>query len=220
MCGIFGIALSDNPHLCNKDIKHLAAINAQRGNRGFGGLVISPQREVIFRYAREFDNWHTVIPKGNIVLCHLLAPTGNDKRIHPFETDRFVLAHNGILLNYEQYTTWKIGPVDSQYILGGIQYFVDDYHYDPLTAIIRVNETLQGQRACWMWDKIERKLYLWRVMSPIFFRNGREFIFSSTRFPEAQLMEEGVVFEVDYQTRVITQDAKFKFYSPYMTEGA
>lgn len=211
MCGIFGIANSTNPRKTNMDIKHLASINAQRGNRGFGGLVISQDREVIFRYFREFDNT-CVIPRGNTVLCHLLAPTGNDKRIHPFETDRFVLAHNGILLNYERHTQWRIGPVDSQYLLGGIQYFVDDYRDTPLRAIIKTNEALEGQRACWMWDKFEKNLYLWRVMSPIFLK---EFTFSSTKFPEAELMEEGVIFVIDYHS--ITQEAKFKFYSPYLT---
>lgn len=214
MCGIFGIANSSNPHKTNKDIKHLASLNAQRGNRGFGGLVISPDREVIFRYSREFD-YTAVFPKGNTVLCHLLAPTGNDKRIHPFETDRFILAHNGILLDYERHYQWKIGPIDSQYLLGGIQYFVDYYRDTPLRAIIKTNEALEGQRACWLWDKFESKLYLWRVMSPIFFTSEKQFTFSSTKFPGGTLMEEGVIMELDALS--ITQEAKFKFYSPYLS---
>lgn len=206
MCGIFGG--------CNiQDLDILAQFNVKRGNLGFGGLSISRGQEIIFRYSMPYHK-ELYVPKSDLILCHTLASTGDAKRIHPFETDRFVLAHNGILLNYKKFANWKIGPVDSQYLLGGIQASVDG-QIGVIKSIQVINGLMEGQRSCWMWDKFEKIAYFWRVMSPLFY-NLNPFTFSSAEFKDSRMLEEGTIYSFDYRNNLFSECETFKFYSAYL----
>lgn len=205
MCGIFG-------GYKVKNLDNLAQFNVKRGNLGFGGLSISRGQEIIFRYSMPYHK-ELSIPAGDLIFCHTLASTGDAKRIHPFETDRFVLAHNGILLDYK-FQDWYIGPVDSQYLLGGIQYKVNE-GMSVIRAIKGTNEQLKGQRACWLWDKFEKIAYFWRVMSPLFYVE-KPFTFSSAEFEDSKMLEEGTVYSFDYRNDLFSKCETFKFYSAYL----
>jgi hypothetical protein len=206
MCGIFGSTDSSK-------LKDLAGFNVKRGNLAFGGLSLADNQEVIFRYSQPYSE-ELNIPSGDFILCHSLASTGDAKRIHPFETDRFIMAHNGILLNYKKYNSWKIGPVDSQYLLGGIQNSVDG-QIGVIKSIQVINGLMEGQRACWMWDRFDKIAYFWRVMSPLFY-NLNPFTFSSTEFENSIMMEEGSIYSYDYRNNLFSKCETFKFYSPYL----
>lgn len=207
MCAIFGFS----PWVENYN--DLANLNVKRGNNGFGGISITDTREVTFKYSVPYSKV-TEIPEGVLVMCHTVASTGEAKRIHPFETDRFVLAHNGIILNYKEFNNWRIGPIDSQYILGGIQSIVDSTG-QVIEAIRIVNEKLNGQRACWLWDKFEKIAYFWRVMSPLYYTTLPNFVFSSVGFERANMMEEGIIYSYNYMNNDFYKWQSFKFYSPY-----
>lgn len=204
MCGIVG-------GTDIQTIKKLLPFNVKRGNLGFGGLSIAPNQEIIFRYNQPFSD-DLFIPDGNLIMCHLLAATGDAKRIHPFETDRFIMAHNGILLDYKSFKHWNIGPVDSQYLLGGIQYSANAGK-NPVESIKLVNGWMNGQRACWLWDRFDKIAYFWRVMSPLFYTLN-PFVFSSSEFENSRMMEEGLIYS--YQNNLLKEVEKFKFYSPYL----
>lgn len=206
MCGIVG-------GTDFQQVKNLLPFNVKRGNLAFGGLSISQNQETIFRYAQPYSE-ELYIPLGDIVFCHLLASTGDAKRVHPFETDQFIMAHNGILLNYKKFNNWRIGPVDSQYLLGGIQNSVKGGM--PVVKSTQViNELMEGQRACWLWDRFEKMAYFWRVMAPLFYRLN-PFVFSSSEFEDSVMMEEGLIYSYDYQSNLFLECEKFKFYSPYL----
>lgn len=206
MCGIFGILSKD----CSKNIEYLALLNSTRGNRGFGGLSVSEDEEIIFRYSKLYSKvlW---IPQNKFLLCHLLAPTGEYARVHPFETDKFVLAHNGILLNYKKFTEYMIGPVDSQYLLG----MISRYEGITLEAIIWANSLIEGQRACWMWDRFAQRVYFWRVMSPLYFQvENDNIVFSSKKILSSFMAEEGLVYSVGFDL-ILKEEEKFNFSTPY-----
>lgn len=214
MCGIFGIL--SNQSQDNLLLHQLAMKNINRGNNGFGFLSIDNYKEIIFRSDISYnDKLFNYVQLGNLVCCHLLASTGSEKRIHPFETDRFVFAHNGILINHLDYSQWYLGPIDSQYILGGIKYFVEKELFSVSEAIVHTNEKLNGQKACWLWDKIERQLYLWRVMSPLYLFQIDDILGFSSH-PMGDLIEEGRIYRIDYQTHEVFIEQKFNFYSPYL----
>lgn len=203
MCGIFG-----GYHQTRDELHRLACLNIKRGNVGFGGLAVTSNCEIIFRYSQPYDE-NVFVPGGDFVVCHSLAPTSNNKRIHPFETDRFILAHNGILLNHKEYAYLKVGPVDSQYLLGAIQFYVDEGQ-DSVQAIKLANNLFNGQRGCWLWDRFDKKLYLWRVMSSLYYREG---FFSSAKFEGGELLKEGIIYEQNKNT--LNEITSFNFNSPY-----
>lgn len=207
MCGIFGGNLNINK------FRELASFNIKRGNLGFGGLSIASNQEMIFRYNQPFSDGLN-IPEGDFLMGHVLASTGNAKRIHPFESDRFILAHNGILLNHQDFNHWYTGPVDSQYLLGGIQSNFND-GLDVIQSIKITNEVMTGQRACWLWDRFKNIAYFWRVMSPLFYTLN-PFVFSSSKFEDSVIMEEGVIYSYDYSRNLFATCTKFIFYSPYL----
>lgn len=211
MCGIFGILSS---HVMDDNLHVLALENINRGNNGFGLLSICDDLEMVLRSNSSYNkSLFLNINLGNLVCCHLLASTGTEKRIHPFETDRFAFAHNGILTNYLNFPQWYMGPVDSQYILGGIKYFVDKELCTVPEAISYTNQQIEGQRACWLWDKLDKKLYLWRVMSPLYLSVSKTIVFSSSVFEGGDMIEEGVIYSIDYQNHELKQEEEFKFYS-------
>ncbi len=214
MCGIFGVIGGTLT-----DYKRLGERNTERGNLGFGGLFMNGERQV-FRYTEPFNPAKIPDQPAPLMLGHVRAPTAgrsdNLAEVHPFETDDLLLAHNGLLLNHAQFQSWNPNPtvkVDSLVIIGGIQQQLKAGK--PIIDAIRETvEVLDGQQACWLWDKRESALYLWRVMSPIYVGDQRGLCFSSVKDEIASsLLEEGTIYRL--QARSFTACSTFKFYNPY-----
>lgn len=227
MCGIFGYvgqsAIEDIDPLLN-----IGVLNVKRGNQAFGYLAVAKQGYLVGRHEGQFSKSFdfSYLNSYNLILFHLLSSTGSDKRIHPFETDQFVFAHNGILIDYQEHTGLShLGPVDSQYLLAAIDGY-DNHLSNPLSnspvsmSIMLANERFNGQRACWLWDKFDQSLYLWRVMSPLYIMQSEDaLLFSSYQCEKRYtLLEEGVIYQV--KDCIIKQVDKFNFYSPYHIKEA
>ncbi|MEM7032602.1 MAG: hypothetical protein AAF629_23820 [Chloroflexota bacterium] len=221
MCGIFGVI---SQHSVSSQVFHeLGEYNIPRGNMGFGGLCWSSVSNHVFRFTTPFDAKQVDLCKANIVLGHIRAPTGGQSdslaNIHPFETERLLLAHNGLLINHTQFPHWRLDPsvlVDSQVIIGGISEVLQAEDNVP-TAITKTVSELDGQQGCWLWDKNHQQLYLWRVMSSLYYtyRSG-QLIFSSVQCPLAhQLLPEGTIFQANETAQYFSQVGKFDFYNPY-----
>lgn len=223
MCGIFGY-VSDKPIGENlRSLKEIGELNKKRGNQSFGYVAVDDQSYIIGRYNWEFSKEYalSVLKDYKIVLFHLLSSTGTEKRIHPFETDQFVFAHNGLLLDYQDQKDYsRLGPTDSQYLLAAIDSFENEYSVPvsnvPVAISIKLaNERFNGQRACWLWDKFDNALYLWRVMSPLYLSiYADSIVFSSVRIAEGyHNIQEGSIYKIkDMQLKEV---AKFDFYNPY-----
>jgi glutamine phosphoribosylpyrophosphate amidotransferase len=218
MCGIFGLW----GRVTAAEFAHLGAKNQQRGNRAFGALVLAADSLRANHFPTPFDAAQISLTGAQAVFAHLRAPTGGPsadlRAVHPLESSDFWLAHNGLLLNDADFPQWRIDPdlkLDSQVILGGIQQAVD-HGAATVTAIAAVVEKLQGQQACWLWDKRTAALYLWRVMSPLYVGlHADRHIFSSVAVDDLtpQLLEEGRIYQ--FSADQITRVGHFSFYSPY-----
>ena len=132
MCGIFGIAakrIVDHHQFCQ-----LGELNKQRGNLAFGYFSGQLPQSLsghtwvqgrAIRYPQPFDPTLVCQEQAQIMLGHVRAQAGGQSthlvEIHPFETAAGYLAHNGLLLNHQQFPEWDINPslnVSSQVILG------------------------------------------------------------------------------------------------------
>ena len=252
MCGIWGIISSKQVSFAQ--FAQLGEMNKVRGNLGFGGYVADLQdtavSEQTFRYPQPFDAELLPVQSANVALGHIRAPTGSRSHlvaeVHPFVVGDLLLAHNGLLLNYLDFPEWRLDTaviVDSQIILGGI--YTHRQKGLPLSeAIAQTVSQLDGQQACWLWSKTERKLYLWRVMSPIYvIQTGDGFLFSSTSlegfltrrrggaegdlerpysddssFPifDNVLLDEGKIYQFNFATMTLSVSSEFAYYSPYL----
>lgn len=225
MCGIFGIIRPAG--VPEQWVETLGNLNAVRGNLAFGGLIWSPDSGQVFRFARAFEPSQIKATCATIVLGHIRAPSGgrsNDLReVHPFETAELLLAHNGILLNHANFPFWRLDAdlqVDSHVIVGGIQHYLQ-VGQSIQTAIVQTVEHLEGQQGCWLWRKSSPGLYLWRVMSSLYYRlEPGCFVFSSVKCELAnQLLPEGLVYHIDPGAQALSPLAQFRFYSPYKVVG-
>jgi glutamine phosphoribosylpyrophosphate amidotransferase len=223
MCGIFGIISQTtvDPALYTE----LGTLNTQRGNLAFGGVIDTGDSVHVFRHAMPFDASCVELGDVQAILSHIRAPTGSQSNsideVHPFETTDLLLAHNGLLLNYEAFPQWRVNPVinvDSQVIVGGIQHHLDA----GLTvedAICQSVEALNGQQACWLWHKPTGSIYLWRVMSPVYYgQQAEKFVFSSVQHPlTPSRLDEGILYRLDRHMLGLEPVGEFAYYSPYRT---
>jgi glutamine phosphoribosylpyrophosphate amidotransferase len=224
MCGIFGVIARET--IPPPWIEALGQLNSIRGNSAFGGLVWSPKHPKAFRFPGPFDADKIELNAAKVFLGHIRAPTGgrttNLNEIHPFETSSFLLAHNGLLLNHHKFPDWKIDQtrdVDSQMIIGGIQRFFQDGR-SVQHAITETVQRLDGQQACWLWHKTEPMIYLWRVMSTLFYSHQPDyFVFSSIKGDlTPQRLPEGAVYQLDPRTIQFMEAGSFEYYNPYQLE--
>lgn len=239
MCGIFGI-VSRQP-VVSKDFIHLAEANKHRGNLAFGYLhsrltnegietAVSRHPEPFTADLVQITPSNSSITLGSLILGHIRAPTGirsnRVEDVHPFARQDMFLAHNGLLLNHQQFPMWQLFPgneVDSQYILGGIQAHRQQ-GLPTVEAICATVSQLEGQQACWLWSPADRDFFLWRVMSPIYYSlTNISFSFSSSRYKQNSvkdietLLPEGIIFQLNPFTLALEQAATFSYYSPYRT---
>lgn len=189
---------------------YLAGLNQQRGNKAFGyfdGKTVTKLN----------DSWYDnfVAPQTELLLAHLLSPTGKPlglDGVHPFERSGWLLAHNGILLNRNDFPEWR-GAVDSQTILNG--FVQESYNYPEVDALTNVLEKMNGQHACWLTNG--KTIYLWSVMSPVYYYEDDSLLtFSSAAFKvegqNAQKLEQGIVFEISNGLQVVK---KFNYKTHY-----
>lgn len=233
MCGIFGIISRQS--IVPDDFIRLAEANRNRGNLAFGYLQGRVTDEglatAVSRHAQPFTADLVRLPDVNLALGHIRAPTGSRSNrvedVHPFAVEDIYLAHNGLLLNHRQFPAWQLFPhseVDSQYILGGIRAH-GRQGLPTVDAICATISQLEGQQACWLWSPTDGDLFLWRVMSPIYYSlTNTSFSFSSSRYQQTgaepcvrieTLLPEGAIFRLNPFTLTFEQAATFSYYSPY-----
>jgi glucosamine 6-phosphate synthetase-like amidotransferase/phosphosugar isomerase protein len=105
--------------------------------------------------------------KTNIFLCHTRLATqgdpGNNKNNHPFALDPFVFAHNGIIYKTDDFDNkWTI-ETDSFWLLYWIWYEYRKLNDVP-QAIDAGVDHVRGTYACWLYNRKEKSVYLFRTL--------------------------------------------------------
>jgi hypothetical protein len=124
------------------------------------------------------------------MLMHTRATTSgspeNNENNHPFSTDSYILAHNGVIRNDDEiYKNFNIEhkgiECDSYSIISLIQHFHNE-GFETSKAIEKASEHINGSYACWLYDKETNDVYLFRKSNPIeyYFDEERKlFVFAS-----------------------------------------
>ncbi len=227
MCGIAGI-ISDKhlPKTASTSFIDILRKLSSRGDRGFG--LYTEEGTYLKAYSVEVADsslaWFTQRRPTRFFLGHVRAPTQGktENEVQPRDFGVVVLAHNGILLNWESqiYPTMSVErgllKIDSDLIAARIVHWLSK-GFKSVQAIKHALDQLDGSFACWV--QIDRKVeqtYLFRNISTLYAGETREgnIIFSSepssfTPF-EMDLLEEGVVY--DWKLKKV---GTFQSYNPY-----
>ncbi len=223
MCGIFG---STKFKLYEK----LYSYNITRGTFAGGSLYVKPCRDLYIKkwqgkqYVNELTGFYAWAHEYKLFMGHTQAPTGAQREFtkqttHPFETNNWIVAHNGVLENNKQleaellqHLDNPIPPVDSAIIPALLD---DVYVGDDVQAIEQVCGMLKGTFACWIYSKMGKQAYLVRSGCTLL-GNIETSSFSSIYVPRVaeSLLDEGVIYCVTDEglTTVGTFEQSSPFY--------
>lgn len=154
-------------------------------------------------------------------LYHSRGPTVETKKFnevdnHPFFYGAWIVAHNGIISNFEKLAKEHFpsenleGRTDSCIIPRMLELF----------GIDNGPEKLEGTFAFWAYNIHSKNLYLVRNSCTLYV-NWITGEFSSTEFENSVALEEGKLYQINYEIDHNTQDARikcigqYKFNSPY-----
>jgi glucosamine 6-phosphate synthetase-like amidotransferase/phosphosugar isomerase protein len=164
-----------------------------------GSFAVRPGYETLVDY-------HLYHSRGPTVETKDFIPDNN----HPFFYGDWVVAHNGIISNYQELGKKYFPQVD---FTGKT-----DSCIIPMMLALKMTpamalEELQGTFALWMHNTATNKLYITRSSSTLF-GNAETGGFCSTYFDGSQSLEEGYMYEVT-QFNSLTKINSYKTDSPY-----
>jgi glucosamine 6-phosphate synthetase-like amidotransferase/phosphosugar isomerase protein len=188
MCGIFKASTKD---IFNKQFE----ANLERGASSFGGLFIGGDNITITKttYTKAPPRLH-----ASLYLGHLRAPTGDCREFssihsHPFEYGEWIVAHNGILTNFNDLKMSmpsSLGFEGNQFQIDSsvIPYYIHAYGFSAF-------EKFKGTWACWMYNKATKELFVTRSDNTLFIdvRNGD---FSSKQLENYTPLPERKIFKI------------------------
>jgi len=229
MCGIFGAVKQEQ-------FLDLYDLNRKRGTFSTSLAILTTNSNVIVH------RWSGTVAVKDIdkeikksledakmsplyLLGHTQAPTSSKRKYsretsHPFNTENWVVAHNGVLTNFDEIKQqfdpkWK-NPVDSSTIplmLYKIQQAVNSQGHS-VEIISTALSHLEGTFGLWIINTDYRGVYIARCGSTLF-ANKIDNTFSSVKFKGSEAVEEGVVYEVTPEG--LTSVANFDFNSPFFS---
>ena len=169
MCGIFGAVDRER-------FKSLYNLNKQRGNFSFGCCFLTQDKRTQYCESApgEVDVEDFMNEDYYYLLGHTQAPTSSAREYdratsHPFIAGDWVVAHNGVLSNFEilkqKYVPDHINPVDSSIIPVLLDCMQED---DEIKTITNVLETIEGTYSLWLYNNISKNIYVARCGSTLF----------------------------------------------------
>lgn len=190
MCGIFGATEQ-------KRFETLYNINRTRGDFAFGCCLITDTKST------QYIDWQPGVVnfdcqlftpglKYYYMLGHTQAPTSSQRNFskatsHPFVHSDWVVAHNGVLSNFEilkeKYLPDHDNPVDSS-IIPALLTELDNG--SEVETICKVLEELEGTYSVWIYNIKSKNIYIARCGSTLYV-NRLKCEFSS--FPYDELVE-------------------------------
>ena len=187
MCAIFGSSNLDKFY-------ELYEANKQRGTFSFGCVVahglhrdtcVYHHLDVvkdndIERGLKSLEKYRNMLP--TYYTGHIQAPTGVDRfsksSIHPFEYGNYIVAHNGVLTNFEELKekyNYKdhTSNVDSSIIPRLIDNCCEKKSPPQCSeAIKEALSQLNGTFSNWIWNAQYFELYIARLSSTLFYKDG------------------------------------------------
>lgn len=221
MCGIYGAK-------CFDDFKYLQNLNRKRGVFSTGVCFFT---ENYYDYIKTDGNlseiqWERIKSSNSTnFLGHNQAPTSTEriwsrKTSHPFVNGAWVVAHNGVLTNFEElcsiYLKDHTNPVDSSIIPALLNKFELDNTFcnniqDETALISRVVSLLRGTFAVWILNLRQKNVFLARQGSTLYYKDDK---FSSIMLNGYEEVEEGVIYT--YNQNKIEKVGKFSYNSPFL----
>ena len=222
MCGIY----------CSNDLTSFEVLqqaNKERGNFSTG--IFYCYNKANYNIVKEKYNidWNkTKIPdqKGHLYLGHNQAPTEtgrdwNEETSHPFWVGDWIVAHNGVLTNYneliDEYIPMHDNPVDSSIIPALLDEF--EYEHGPcedveteVQTILYTIEKLKGTFALWIVNIKTMNVYVARQGSTLFYKDAN---ISSIKGKGYKEVLQGILYNYSYEG--LTELDGFVYNSPFLT---
>lgn len=169
MCGIFGATDRER-------FKTLYNLNKERGDFAFGCLLLTKNKNVQYCEAQpgvvEIDQFFN--DNYFYLLGHTQAPTSSERVFnrttsHPFIDGDWIVAHNGVLSNYNtlknKYLPDHINPVDSSIIPALLNHMCEE---DEIATLKTVLEILEGTYSLWIYNTKSKNIYVIRCGSTLY----------------------------------------------------
>lgn len=222
MCAIYGsgdISLFIILHQVNKHrgvfASSLCSLNTSKPPKEI--LVIKTDKDVDYeKNIKIFDK------RYNYHVGHVQAPTSkkqtwDEETAHPFETEDWLVSHNGVLTNYielnKKYCEWNDNPVDTAVIVNMLQNETyKSKKYNEIKVIEKVCSSLEGTFACYIINKEKSTVYLVRQGSTLFYKDG---YFSSVQGLNMLPVPDGSILKLD--EGIFKEVGKFKCTTPFLT---
>ena len=211
MCGIFGSFKPSKFEVLDK-------ANQTRGNFASGLIYFDETNFDVFKTEGCFD-WDEInLPDGLTYLGHNQAPTSSERiwkehNSHPFIAKEWVVAHNGVLTNFEKlkadYLPEHENRVDSSIIPALLSHFEKDYK--DIALIEHVLSLLEGTFGLWIVDTKNLNVYIARQGSTLFYDKNS---FSSTKGDNFKEVKEGVIYK--FTKKGTKPVGSFKNKSPFL----
>lgn len=219
MCAIFG-------SFDRSMFEVLHEANKERGNFASSMVTIGLEDVYIGKFEGNID-FDKVRYSSDFcyVTGHVQAPTSSMREwsydtSHPFESLSWIVSHNGVLTNESEikkhYVPYVVNPVDTALIVELLQYFTDneDKKPDPVKAIIKTLNILQGTFALSIIDSDTGEIYLARTGSILHYdKNGN---FSTKPGTGYKKLPEGVIMRLNKKTRRWNKVGVFEVKSPFL----
>ena len=199
MCGIYGSYNASKFEI-------LDTANQVRGNFA-SGLYYHDGKNFDFQRTEGSFNWNDIkLPNGFIYLGHNQAPTSsirvwNERNSHPFVYKNWVVAHNGVLTNFNElkrtYLQDHENGVDSSIIPALLSHFEKigstANTIERETELIKhVLDLLEGTFGLWIVNTVTLNVYIARQGSTLFFDKNS---FSSAKGQDYDVMKEGSIYK-------------------------
>jgi glutamine phosphoribosylpyrophosphate amidotransferase len=197
MCGI--IVINNTNKKIQKDlIEELIQLNTIRGNQGIGAVTIKNWVSTVHRTTLDNFKVNDDVVQADFILLHLVSPTGRSRTIHPLVNEKYILAHNGILIDYKKQLNFNDidTNLDTAYLFSAINKYNEVLRNE--RNIIEAIQLFEGQQTCFLINTVDKRIYLWRVLSSLYYDNieGCD-ILSSTKFLDSKLLGDNTFYSFD-----------------------
>jgi glucosamine 6-phosphate synthetase-like amidotransferase/phosphosugar isomerase protein len=218
MCGIFG---SNN----TSKFEILDQANKKRGNFS-SGIFYHNDKEHDFQKTDGSFNWDEIkLPPEFTYLGHNQAPTSTERvwrehNCHPFVNNNWVVAHNGVLTNFDDLKKNlqpdHNNPVDSSIIPALLVHF--EKNFDKANTIEKetelicyVLELLEGTFGLWIVNTTTLNIYIARQGSTLFYDKNS---FSSVKGNGYKEIKEGTLYK--FNKKGVKPIKQFEVKSPFL----
>lgn len=218
MCAIYG---SSNRSMF--DVLHDAT--EERGSFAFSYAFISSTNKVTIDKFDKHPNLDKIKngKRDKYFLGHNQAPTSaqrdyDEKTSHPFVVNNWIVAHNGIITNFEKlnnfYTSWNKNPVDSSVIPAIISEHENKHKKKTEVELISLSlSKLEGTFAVWILNEKTGNIYIARQGSTLFGNKNTGDFCSIMGSKDWEELEEGKIYQI--VNKSIKEIGEFSTSSPF-----